>query len=194
MVDSKKVTVLCAIVLLVGCATDQALVQKQIDAALKERPLVSIQCPETGCVMTSFTVNNPNQIKLPHVTNGWDTATTLGTSLLRVVDRAGTMYLVTETVKEGFKYIRSNDNSITTTTTTTTEGSNNVSTNETNSESIADSYNSSETSESVADSYNSNASTTESTSNITDTVTTTSTTDTTSTNTPTITGDNNTVN
>lgn len=183
------------ITLTAGCATDHVAMQKQIDAALKERPLVAIECPESGCVMRSFTVNNPNQVVLPKITNGWDTATTLGTAFLGVVDKAGTMYLVTETVKEGFRYVRSNDNSVVTTTTTTTStntsDSNNVS-------SVTDttdgSYNQSSSSvtDTVADSYNTPTSTNTTS---TDTYTSTSNiTDTTTTTTPTITGDNNEVN
>lgn len=187
------------VIVLGGCATDQSTVLKQhVDAALAERPLVKIECPETGCLMRSFTVNNPNQVNIPKITNGWDTANQLGSALLGVVDKAGTMYLITETMKEGFKYVRSNDNSVTTTTTTTTDGSHNSQSSNTETSnshnradtSTANSHNSQVTDDSHNSSDASSVANTSSTTTSTPTTTTTTTTNTTTTTDNSVRGDN----
>ena len=148
---------------LFGCASSEKIQERQLALAVQERPLVKLECPEYGCVFKSFQVNNPNQVNIPKTTNGWDAVTHVATAVLNTVDRTGTMYLVTEAMKEGYKYSRSIDNSVT--TTNTTEGSNNV----TESSSVSTEGSNNSESSSIADSYNTSS---ESVVTSTDTMTT----------------------
>lgn len=140
-----------------GCATrhDAEIEKQKIDAI--NRPLVELKCPTAGCVMSSLTVHNPEQIKLPKETTGWDTANKVLSVISVAIPEARSAYIASEFLKAAINKTHtethnSNNSQSSTESSTSSVDSNDIQQNEETH--ITDSYNAQEEShESHTDTY-----------------------------------------
>lgn len=165
---------------MLGCTSRGELAVEQQKIAAMNRPLFDMQCPATGCVVSSLTVHNPEQIKLPKETNAWDTVNKLLAVVATLAPEAKAAYIAGEFLKSAISKNHTETHNTTTdsynTTTNdethTTDSGNTTTNDETH---IADSYNETHTTDNSAESYDSSVTSTDTTTTNTTTTTTTTT-------------------
>lgn len=174
--DIVQALIVCLLIVWVfaitGCASRQELAAENQKIRAMNRTLVELKCPETGCVVSSLTIHNPEQIKLQKETNGWDTFSKFLSVISVAIPEARAAYVAGEFLKAA---VNRDSSTTTTNTDNSVTGSYNAQETHNATASTTDSYNDTQN---TSDSYNdtSTESTTESTATDSHNVTVTNTT------------------
>lgn len=151
-------------IVITGCATNQY--DAEIEMAKYEyaakaqaeanKPLVQVECPESGCNFNTLTVNNPtkNKVVIPTATNGWDALNKGMDTITNIAPWVATGAIAITGIKHAGSSSNSSTNHSNNSDSNSSDNSEETNTSTDNSTNTNDSYNDGSSTANATDSYN----------------------------------------